>query len=249
MKFFYHLIRISIFIFWCINLFGAGEKIYKVVTDIYFSPFEYEDKDGKLKGIDIELLKALAEDQNFKYGLLPLGFQASMEALDNEEVDAIFSGMSISEARKEIYDFSKPYLATGITLVVEKNSNISSYEDLEGRTVTVKRGTSGCEFVEKIAQKYKFHILYLDDDMNLVEDVAMKMSDACFDDVIFVEYNIANGLKVKMPLEEEDCSECAVMVKKSKNKEFIEVINRGLSNLKKNGKYEEIINKYLNLDS
>lgn len=68
-----------------------------------------------------------------------------MEALDNEEVDAIFSGMSISEARKEIYDFSKPYLATGITLVIEKNSNISSYEDLEGRTVAVKRGTSGCE--------------------------------------------------------------------------------------------------------
>ena len=121
-----------------------------------------------VKGIDIELLKALAEDQNFKYELLPLGFQASMEALDNEEVDAIFSGMSISEARKEI------------------------------------------------------------------------------DDVIFVEYNIANGLKVKMPLGEEDYSECAVMVKKGKNKEFIEVINRGLSNLKKNGKYEEIINKYLN---
>ncbi|WP_328227736.1 transporter substrate-binding domain-containing protein [Fusobacterium mortiferum] len=146
----------------------AGEKIYKVATDIYFPPFEYEDKDGKLKGIDIELLKALAEDQNFKYELLPLGFQASMEALDNEEVDAIFSGMSISEARKEI------------------------------------------------------------------------------DGVIFVEYNIANGLKVKMPLGEEDYSECAVMVKKGKNKEFIEVINRGLSNLKKNGKYEEIINKYLN---
>lgn len=91
-----------------------------------------------------------------------------MEALDNEEVDAIFSGMSISEARKEI------------------------------------------------------------------------------DDVIFVEYNIVNGLKVKMSLGEEDYSECAVMVKKGKNKEFIEVINRGLSNLKKNGKYEEIINKYLN---
>ena len=85
--------------------------------------------------------------------------------------------------------------------------------------------------------------------MNLVEDAAMKISDACFDDVIFVEYNIANGLKVKMPLGEEDCSECAVMVKKGKNKEFIEVINRGLSNLKKNGKYEEIINKYFNLDS
>lgn len=85
--------------------------------------------------------------------------------------------------------------------------------------------------------------------MNLVEDAAMKISDACFDDVIFVEYNIVNGLKVKMPLGEEDYSECAVMVKKGKNKEFIEVINRGLSNLKKNGKYEEIINKYLNLDS
>lgn len=63
--------------------------------------------------------------------------------------------------------------------------------------------------------------MYLDDDMNLVEDVAMKMSDACFDDVIFVEYNIANGLKVKMLLGEEDCSECAVMVKKVRIKSLL----------------------------
>lgn len=57
--------------------------------------------------------------------------------------------------------------------------------------------------------------------MNLVEDAAMKISDACFDDVIFVEYNIANGLKVKMPLGEEDYSECAVMVKKVRIKSLL----------------------------
>lgn len=252
MKFIYNLVKTMFFMLWCISSFAidateevAEEKIYKIATDVYFPPFEYENKDGKFVGIDVDLLEALAKEQNFKYELLPLGFKSSMDALERGEVDAIFSGMSITEARKEVYDFSEPYLATGLALVVEENSPIASYEDLEGRTVTVKRGTSGCEFVEKISQKYDFNVLYLDDDMNLVEDVALKLSDACFEDIIFIEYNIANGLKVKTPVGEEDYSECAVMVKKGENKELIEKINNGLMTLKNNGTYNKIIDKYL----
>lgn len=62
---------------------------------------------------------------------------------------------------------------------------------------------------------------------------------------IFIEYNIANGLKVKTPVREEDYSECAVMVKKGENKELIEKINNGLMTLKNNGTYNKIIDKYL----
>lgn len=245
MKFFYKFLRGMIFIFCCLNLFGEEEKIYKIATDIDYPPFEFRDESGELKGIDVELLEALAKNQNFKYELLELGFRGSLQALDSGEVDAIFSAMTITENRKERYDFSNPYFGTGISLGVEINSNIDSYEDLKGKTVTVKKGTVGSEFVENLATKYHFHIMYLEDSLNLVNDVATLMSDACFEDTVFLKYNIANGVNIKMPLKEEGYSECGVMVKKGENKELLEKINRGLISLKENGEYAQIIEKYL----
>lgn len=89
MKFIYNLVKTMFFMLWCISSFAidateevAEEKIYKIATDVYFPPFEYENKDGKFVGIDVDLLEALAKEQNFKYELLPLGFQSSMDALE-----------------------------------------------------------------------------------------------------------------------------------------------------------------------
>lgn len=243
-KFFYNFFKLTIFLFCCFNLFGE-EKIYKIATDIDYPPFEFRDKKGELKGIDIDLLEALAQDQNFKYELLELGFQGSFEALENGEVDAIFSAMSITKEREQKYDFSLPYFATGVSLAVEKNSSIDSYDDLKGKTVSVKKGTIGSQVIEKLAKKYHFHIMYLEDNLNLVNDVATKMSDACFEDTVFLKYNITNGVNIRLPLKEENYLEMGVMVKKNENKELLEKINNGLINIKKNGLYDQIISDYL----
>ncbi|MBU3841823.1 MAG: transporter substrate-binding domain-containing protein, partial [Candidatus Fusobacterium pullicola] len=82
--------------------------------------------------------------------------------------------------------------------------------------------------------------------LNLVNDVAKRLSDACFEDSVFIKYNIANGVNVKTPIKEEKIKECGVMVLKGENKELIEKINNGLVNLKANGVYDKIIAKYLN---
>lgn len=245
MKKIYNFVKIMLFVFCCFNSVEAQEKIYKIATDVDFPPFEFRDENNNLKGIDIELLEALSKDQNFKYELLELGFQGAMNALDNGEVDAIFSAMTITEERKEKYDFSEPYISTGVALAVEASSTIDSYRDLRGKTVTVKKGTVGSEVVEKLAKKYRFHVMYLEDSLNLVNDVASKMSDACFEDSVFIQYNIAKGLNIKMPLAEEAYSNCGVMVKKGENQELIEKVNSGLINLKINGTYSKIIKKYL----
>ncbi|MBM6876239.1 transporter substrate-binding domain-containing protein [Fusobacterium mortiferum] len=245
MKSIYNFLKIMLFIFCCFNTFGA-EKVYKIATDINFPPFEFRDKNGNLKGIDIELLEALSKDQNFKYELLELGFYESLKALNSGEVDAIFSAMAITEERKEKYDFSSPYIETGIILAVEKNSPIKSYKDLKGKIVTAKRGTIGSKFVAELAQKYKFQVMYLEDSLNLVNDVAKRLSHACFEDSAFIKYNIANGINIKTPIKEEKITECGVMVLKGENKELIEKINNGLVNLRANGVYDKIIAKYLN---
>ena len=223
----------------------AQEKIYKIATDIDFPPFQYRNSRNELIGIDIELLEAIAKNQNFKYEILELGFQGAINALNNGEVDAIFSAMTITDKRKEKYDFSNPYVKNGIALAVKEDSDITSYEDLKGKTVTIRTGTVRHDFVSKISDKYNFYLVHLDDDLNLVEDVVNNMSDACFEDSIYIRYNISKGEKIKLVIEEKPHLECGVMVLKGKNQELLEKINKGLKELEKNGTYRKIMDKYL----
>lgn len=87
--------------------------------------------------------------------------------------------------------------------------------------------------------------MYLDSSLSLAQDVAFKMSYACFDDSAFLKYHIKEGVNIKIVVEDEEHIDCGLAVKKGENEELLKKINKGLENLKKNGKYEEIINKYI----
>ena len=84
----------------------ADGKVYQIATDTTFAPFEFENDSSELVGIDMDLLKAIAEDQGFQYEVQSVGFNAAMTALEAGEVDGMIAGMSITDERKEKYDFS-----------------------------------------------------------------------------------------------------------------------------------------------
>lgn len=65
------------------------DTVYKIATDTTFAPFEFQDKDGKYVGVDIDILEAIAKDQGFKYELSPLGFNAAVAALESNQADAV----------------------------------------------------------------------------------------------------------------------------------------------------------------
>ena len=125
------------------NTDGASGKVYKIATDTTFAPFEFENDKGEMVGIDLDLLKAIAEDQGFEYELVVAGFSAATTGLEAGEYDAVIAGMSITDARKEKYDFSDPYYDSGVGMAVNADSDITSYEDLKGKTVAAKIGTEG----------------------------------------------------------------------------------------------------------
>ena len=237
--------RLIIFVGWGCTLFGEENKIYKIGTDTNFPPFEFRNEDGKLIGIDMDLLKAIAEDQKFEYKICELGFKQSLNALETGKLDAVMASVNITEERKLKYDFSDPYFKTGTALAVEKNTNLNSYDGLKGKFITVKRNTLSSKVAEDLAKKYKFYIMYLDSSLSLAQDVAFKMSYACFDDSAFLKYHIKEGVNIKIVVEDEEHIDCGLAVKKGENEELLKKINKGLENLKKNGKYEEIINKYI----
>lgn len=223
----------------------STERVYKIATDTTFAPFEFENDKGEMVGIDLDLLKAIAQDQGFKYELQVVGFSAALTALEAGEVDGVIAGMSITEERKQKYDISDAYFDSGVGMAVLEDSDIASYEDLEGLQVATKIGTEGCAFAESIADKYGFTIAQFEDSATMYQDVLAGTSAACFDDYPVLGYEISRGIGFKMPMEMEQGSSYGFAVLKGENAQLLEKFNAGLENMKESGKYDEILNTYI----
>ena len=103
-----------------------GNK-FIIATDTAFVPFEWKDGKGKLTGIDIDLMNAIAKNQGFTVEWKSIGFDASMTAVEAGEADGMIAGMTINDSRKKKYDFSDPYYTSSVSMATAKGSGIKSY--------------------------------------------------------------------------------------------------------------------------
>lgn len=221
-------------------------KTYNIATDTTFAPFEFQNDAGEYVGIDIEILAAIAEDQGFEYELNPLGFSAAVAALESNQTDGVIAGMSITAERQQKYDFSTAYYDSGVVMAIKAdNDAIKSYTDLKGLKVAVKTGTEGATFAESIKDQYGFNLVYFDESPLMYEDVKTGNSVGCFEDYPVMGYGITQGNGLKMVTDMEKGSSYGFAVLKGKNTELLDMFNAGLENIKANGKYQEILDKYI----
>ena len=167
-------------------------KVYKIATDTTFAPFEYAEADGTYVGIDVELLAAIAADQGFQYELEPLGFDAALQAVQSGQSDGVIAGMSITDARREIFDFSEPYYDSTVCAAVA-DATIASLDDLNGKTVAVKTGTMSEAWAESLKDQYGFTTVQFDTSDIMYQDVVAGNTAACFEDTPVMSYAIATG--------------------------------------------------------
>ena len=245
--------------FW-ISLFGillflisspteAATKKYTIATDTTFAPFEFQDTSGNYVGIDMDLIHSIAKEENFDIEIKALGFNAAVQALESGQVDAVIAGMSITDERKQKFDFSDSYFDSGIGLAVSTSSNIRTYEELRGKNVAVKIGTQGASFAASIKNQYGFNISTFEDSANMYQDVVSGNSVATFEDYPVLGYAIrSNHLPMTLTSYKEQVNQYGVAVLKNQNTEFIEAFNHGLATLKANGEYDKILNKYIGTD-
>src|ERR1700754_3056585 len=112
---------------------AQGEN-YVIATDTTFAPFEFQDAQGNFVGIDMDLIRDIAKDQGFTVDIKPLGFDAALQAVQANQVDGVIAGMSITDKRKQVFDFSDPYFESGVQMaVLADNTDIKGYEDLKGK--------------------------------------------------------------------------------------------------------------------
>ena len=221
-------------------------KTYIIATDTTFAPFEFQNEAGEYVGIDMDLLAAIAEDQGFQYELQYLGFDAAVQALESGQADGVIAGMSITEERQQKFDFSEAYFDSGVVMgIAADNEEIKSYEDLAGKKVAVKRGTEGMDFAESIKDQYGFETVVFDTSDAMCMDVKVGNSVACFEDYPVMGYGIVQGNGLKMVTEKEQGSSYGFAVGKEQNAVLLEMFNTGLANLKESGKYQEILDTYI----
>ena len=224
---------------------SGDDKKYVIATDTAFAPFEFNNKENKFVGIDVDILDAVAKDQGFTYELDALGFDAALAAVQSGSADGVIAGMSIKEERKKTFDFSAPYYDAEVTVAVAKDSIIASYEDLKDKKVAVKTGTNGADYAKSIADKYGFTCVEFKDSPTMYQDVIVGNTVACFEDYPVMAYSIQQGAKMQIPEGMTAAgSQYGFAVAKGKNAELLAMFNKGLENIKKNGKFQEIVDKY-----
>lgn len=222
----------------------TGET-YVIGTDTTFAPFEFTDPNGDLVGIDMDLLRAIAADQGFEVEIRQLGFDAAVQALQANQVDAVMAGMSITDERTQTFDFSDPYFTSGIQLGVLDSSDIESLDDLDGKAVAVKTGTQGQTFAEENQDEYGFRITPYQDTTDMVDAVKAGQAVGYFEDFPVLAYGIQQGSGFRLVGDPELGGEYGFAVNKGMNPELIEMFNAGLKNLQDSGEYDEIVDRYL----
>ena len=233
----------------------AGQKAtpkkskYSISSDSSFAPFVFQNDKGKFTGIDMDLIKAIAKDQGFTIEIDNPGFDAAVSDVQSGHAQGMIAGMTVTDARKSTFDFSEPYYTANSILAVQESSKIDSYDDLKGKTVGVKNGTSSQNFLEENQKKYGYKIKTFSDGASMYDSLNSGSVAAIMDDEPVIKYAIKQGRKFKTPIKGTPSGQLAFAVKKGENPELIEMFNNGLANLKKSGQYQKILDKYLKADT
>jgi polar amino acid transport system substrate-binding protein len=232
-------------------LMGCGakneNKKYVIATDAKYAPFSFEEND-KYKGIDVEILDAIAKEEGFEYELKPMDFDGIIPGLASNQLDGAIAGMSITDERQKSLDFSEPYFEAGLSIITNaSNTAINGESDLQGKKASLKKGTAGAKFAEDNKDKYGLQLNYFSDSPSMFQAVENGNADFALEDYPVIAYKIKvdTGSKLKIAGNKVTKANYGFAVNKGQNADLLKKFNEGLKKIKDNGKYDEIVKQYI----
>ena len=216
-----------------------------MATNATFPPYEMTTDAGEFEGIDIETAQAIADKLGLELQIDDMDFDAALLSVQQGKADIVMAGVTVTDERKAVMDFSDSY-ATGIqSIIVPEGSDIASPDDLAGKKIGTQRGTTGyiyCtdDFGEDAVVAY-------DSGLTAVQALNNGQVDAVvIDNAPAKEYVAANpGLKV---LETSYAEEDYAIGMNKDNTALVEAVNAALEELKADGTLQSIVDKYITAD-
>lgn len=223
-----------------------NEGSIRIGTEGTYAPFTFHDKDGNLVGFDIDIANEVAKRIGVKAEYIETKWDGMFAGLDAERFDAIANQVGIKPERQEKYDFSDPYIVSKAVLIVNNdNTDIKKFEDLSGK----KSAQSLTSNLADIAKKYGATIVQADGFNQSIDLLTSKRVDATVNDSLSF-YDLTKqkpNLAVKIVAEYQDADKCGIMFRKN-NTELVAAVNKALVDMKEDGTYLKISEKWFGTD-
>jgi polar amino acid transport system substrate-binding protein len=238
------LVAILIAIFTTGNVQAAKKLV--VGTNAAYAPFEFVDDSGKIVGLDPDLITAVAKQAGYEVEIKDMDFDGLIPAVGLNQIDVIAAGLVITKERQKKVSYTQAYSDESLVLVVkESENNIKTLKDLQGKSIGVETGTTSADIANGVKGA---KVVNLDSStvfVHLVEGKvdAIKQTEAVAKYYINVT-NKNNKLKiVGDSLVKKNANLIAFAVNK-KNTKLLKELNGAIDELKKNGTYKNISEKW-----
>ena len=220
-------------------------------TNASFPPYEMVADDGSFEGIDIEVAGAIAEKLGLELQVDDMGFDAALQAAQTGKSDMVMAGVTVTEERQAVMDFTDSY-ANGVQVVIVKeDSPIQTVDDLaNANMIGCQMGTTGYIYCSDTVENGGYgedHVTPYDDGAAAIQALVNGQIDAVvIDNIPAQEYVKANpGLKI---LDTEYANEDYAIGVAKGNTALLDAINGALAELKADGTIQTIVDKYINAD-
>lgn len=223
---------------------SAGQL--KIGTEGTYAPFTFHDASGKLVGFDVEIGEAVAAKLGVKAEFIEGKWDGLIAGIDAKRYDTVINQVGITDARKQKYDFSEPYIASKAVLIVKQdNEEIKGFADLKGK----KSAQSLTSNFGKIAEANGAELVGTDGFDQSIQLVLTGRADATINDSLsFLDFKKQKAdAPVKIAAEQENADYSGIIIRKGEP-ELLEAINKALADIKADGTYQKIADKYFGQD-
>ena len=215
-----------------------------MATNATFPPYEMTTDAGEFEGIDIETAQAIADKLGLELQIDDMDFDAALLSVQQGKADIVMAGVTVTDERKAVMDFSDSY-ATGIqSIIVPEGSDIASPDDLAGKKIGTQRGTTG--YIYCSDDFGDENVVAYDDGLTAVQALNNGQVDAVvIDNAPAKEFIAANpGLVIlETSYAEEDYA-----IGLAKGSSLKDAINSALEELKADGTLQSIVDKYISAE-
>ena len=225
---------------------STSEKTYIVSANAEWPPFEYVDESGNIVGFEMDLVRAIGEKMNVKIELRNVAWDGIFAGLQTGMYDAVASGVTVTDERKETMDFTTPFISLDQAILVKADGEqFKNEKDLIGKTVGVQNGTTGHFAVQNAGVK---NIKNFDAIPEAVLDLANGNIDAVVcdslvaNDYVLTNESYAGKLVVSGHMTNSDSEDIAMCVKKGNP--FINVLEEGYQKCLADGTVDALKAKY-----
>lgn len=215
-------------------------------TEGTYAPYSFHDDNDELVGFDVEVAKAIADKLGVEAKFTETQWDGIIAGLDAEKYDAIANQVSITEEREEKYLFSTPYTYVyGAVIVNGDNTDINSFEDLDGKDVALTVTSNWAE----VAESYGGSIVSTSGFSESIQLVIQGRADATVNDnVTYLDFKANQpDANVKIVATSDDATESAILLRKD-DTDLQEAINKALDELRSEGTLADISVKYFGED-